>query len=227
MIKAITIKNIFLQKNSTQLISFGFISLLVHLLLITLLTYFSHANRKNMTIHLGNFRLSKSIHLNRGTKIQQSKKQSYQQIKPMNHANSFVNKKVKEENISNEELIDYSEEGESASQSFGANGELGNEEINSVVNQYLKNVLGEISRKIDYPKEARESEIVGVVQTKFTIDRAGKISNIIILNKEVNSILQKHVIQKLNNLNGVFPIPNEVNLETMTIVVPLNFNLLK
>jgi len=90
---------------------------------------------------------------------------------------------------------------------------------------YTSQLIGLIYKAVKYPGTAVKRNQEGSVRANITIDRAGKVVNIDLVEEAQFEVLNKAVISAINNAAPFPSLPNNIRGNTMSITVPVAFKL--
>ena len=91
---------------------------------------------------------------------------------------------------------------------------------------YLQKVKMTIERNKSYPRTAKRMRQEGSVTVRFEIMQNGKIRNIRIVSRSRHKRLDKAATGMLRKIAAFDPIPRELNKRSMTITVPINYQII-
>lgn len=103
--------------------------------------------------------------------------------------------------------------------------EISSSERKNIKNDYLRSIYQSIATLKVYPRNARKLRQSGTVQVTFTVLADGTITNILLSDTSGFRILDNAAKQILETLAKVAAIPKELNEESMTIALPLEYKL--
>jgi len=90
---------------------------------------------------------------------------------------------------------------------------------------YTSELIGLIYKAVKYPSTAVKRNQEGSVRASITIDRAGKVVNIDLVEQAPFEVLNKAVVAAINNAAPFPSLPNNIRGNTMNITVPVAFKL--
>jgi len=90
---------------------------------------------------------------------------------------------------------------------------------------YTNQLIGLIYKAVKYPGTAVKRNQEGSVRANITVDRAGKVVNIDLVEEAEFEILNKAVVAAINNAAPFPALPNNIRGNTMNITVPVAFKL--
>ena len=96
----------------------------------------------------------------------------------------------------------------------------------AVKNSYLSKVKRTIEQRKRYPKAAKRLKQKGVVTIRFTIMKNGKIKNLMIVKRSKYKRLDRSAINTVRKIVSFEPIPRELNEKSMTVTVPIKYEIL-
>lgn len=91
--------------------------------------------------------------------------------------------------------------------------------------RYYGKLAAWLNRHKRYPAAARRSRQTGTVRVRFTIDRKGRVLSKRIVSSSGHSALDKEVEAMLRRANPMPKIPRELDRSTLTVTLPVIFNL--
>lgn len=86
-------------------------------------------------------------------------------------------------------------------------------------------VLGRLQQFKRYPAEAQRGREEGVCQVRFTIDRQGRVRDASLIHTSGHALLDREAVALVRRADPLPPPPPEVEGETVTLAVPVEFSL--
>jgi len=104
---------------------------------------------------------------------------------------------------------------------------ISQKEIQNAKDVYLAKLRKVIEEKKTYPKNAKRLGQSGVIHVKFTILRDGTITNIQITQTSSFEILNNATLNLLKEIAKTEPFPKELSDDTMVIILPIEYSLVR
>lgn len=98
--------------------------------------------------------------------------------------------------------------------------------LKALKNRYLAKIRLIIEKHKKYPRIAQRMHQEGIVKVRFTIDKNGKIKNIMLVKKCSYSRLNKAGISTLKKIGRFKPIPKELHKSFLTLTVPIKYKII-
>lgn len=90
---------------------------------------------------------------------------------------------------------------------------------------YYAMVSSHLNQRKKYPKEARQAREQGVVKVRFTVDRAGNISNVSIAASSGHAILDQATLGLMQRVAPLPAMPASMTQNRVTISLPIDYSL--
>lgn len=95
--------------------------------------------------------------------------------------------------------------------------------LSSNLKAYFTDLRFDIERNKIYPKLARRLKQSGIVHVKFDISKEGQISNVNVKKQCPFHRLNEAALELLSSLKKQYPLPDEINAEKISVVLPINY----
>ncbi|WP_417620187.1 energy transducer TonB [Parasphingorhabdus sp.] len=90
---------------------------------------------------------------------------------------------------------------------------------------YYAMVSAHLNQRKKYPTEARKAREQGVVKVRFTVDRAGNISNVSITGSSGHAILDQATLDLMQRVAPLPTMPASMVPDKVTISLPIDYSL--
>lgn len=91
---------------------------------------------------------------------------------------------------------------------------------------YFSRLLSHLARHKRYPADAKKAKQEGIVKVKFSLGRDGRLLDYGISESSGNPKLDNAALSMLQDANPLPPIPDSIDRDTVTLVVPIEFSLI-
>ncbi len=90
---------------------------------------------------------------------------------------------------------------------------------------YYMKLAAWLAKHKRYPRRAKKTGITGVVKIRFSINTSGQINEFTIVESSGHKILDKAALDMLKRASPLPKIPQNLNVKTLTLTVPIQFTL--
>ncbi len=90
---------------------------------------------------------------------------------------------------------------------------------------YFAMVSAHLNRRKVYPPEARKARQQGVVTVRFTVDRAGNISNVSIKRSSGHEVLDQATLDLVRRVAPLPRFPSSIQRDSITLSLPIDYSL--
>ena len=95
----------------------------------------------------------------------------------------------------------------------------------TAMNKYHSLVAQEIYKIKKYPRQAQSLHQEGTVVISFKLNKVGKILELKVLEKAPFKSLTNAAIETINSIRNFPSIPDELNLEEITLIIPIEYKI--
>ena len=90
---------------------------------------------------------------------------------------------------------------------------------------YFASLSAHLNRRKTYPAEARQARQQGTVAVRFTVDRAGNVSNVSIRRSSGHAILDSATLALVERVAPMPRMPASMRRDSITITLPIEYSL--
>lgn len=98
--------------------------------------------------------------------------------------------------------------------------------MNDATKRYIRKLMRHLSQFKEYPSTLKKAHIEGTPIIRFTFNQAGEILETTIKKRSNNKALDKAAIEVFKKANPLPPIPQALKRDTLTMSLPIKFNLI-
>lgn len=92
--------------------------------------------------------------------------------------------------------------------------------------EYFGELMAWLNQHKRYPVELKQKKQEGIVEVEFTVDRSGQVTEMTIAKSCGHDLLDQAALQMLADATPLPPIPNFIDEDSLTLVIPVEYSLI-